>query len=116
MRQRLKNLYQKLGSAGALLAGLRAHDEQLAQLRAAIATLVADKPGLSAEEKEAAKAEIEGLLAYQAVSRDETERLRALYESAAARVAVTESEIADLREKLKVLEDALGNRFQGGQT
>ena len=101
MLQRLKDLYQKLGSGAALLTGLRAHDEQLAQLRAALATLVAESPGLSAAEKEAAKAEIEELLAYQAISRDETERLRALYESAAARMATTEAEIAELRDKLE---------------
>ena len=106
----LKNLYKKLGSSAALLSGLRAHDEQLAQLRAAIATFMADTPGLSPTEKDAAKAKIESLLAYQAASKDETERLRALYESAAARLAATETEIAALREKLNAIEASLKDR------
>ena len=110
----LKILYKKLGASAALLSGLRAHDEQLAQLRAAIATLMAEAPGLSPAEKKAAKAEIERLLAYQAISKDEAERLRALYDSAAARVAATETEIADLREKLKAMEGSL--KDHGGRT
>jgi len=110
----LKNLYKKLGASASLLSGLRVHDEQLAQLRAAIATLMAEDPGLSPAEKEAARVKIESLLAYQAVSKDETERLRALYESAAARVAATEAEIAALREKLTALEETLKDR--GGRT
>ena len=114
MIKSLKNLYKKLGASAALLSGLRAHDEQIAQLRAAIATLMVDTPGLSDVEKEAAEAKIEGLLAYQAVSKDETERLRAFCESAAARVAATETEIAALREKLTALEETLKDR--GGRT
>ena len=110
MLNSLKSLYKKLSASAALLSGLRAHDEQIAQLRAEIAALLAGKRGLTAEEKAAAKVEIEGLLAYQAVSKDETERLRALYESAAARVAATEKEIAALREKLSAMESALKDR------
>jgi len=106
----LKSLYKKLCASAALLSGLRAHDEQIAQLRAVIATLLADTPALPPAEREAAKAKIEGLLAYQAVSKDETERLRALYESAAARVAATEAEIAALREKLATIERLLKDR------
>ncbi len=100
MLNSLKSLYKKLGASAALLSGLRAHDEQIAQLRAALASHIAEKQDLSAEERAKAKAEIGGLLAYQAVSKDETERLRALYESAAMRVSATEAEIAELREKL----------------
>ena len=110
MLNSLKSLYKKLSASAALLSGLRAHDEQIAQLRTAVATLLSEKHGLSAAEKVAAKTKIEGLLAYQAVSKDETERLRALYESAAARVAATESEIAALREKLSAMENALKDR------
>ena len=110
MLNSLKSLYKKLGASAALLSGLRAHDEQIAQLRASLATLLAEKQGLSAEHKAKAKAEIESLLAYQAVSKDETERLRALYESAAARVAATEKEIAALREKLSAMVSALKER------
>ena len=109
----MRNLYKKIGASAGLLSGLRAHDEQIAQLRASLATLVAEKQGLSPEEKARAKAEIESLLAYQAVSKDETERLRALYESAAARVAATETEIAALREKLIEMETGL--RGRGGR-
>ena len=106
----LRNLYKKIGASAGLLSGLRAHDEQIAQLRASLATLLAEKQGLSPEEKARAKAEIESLLAYQAVSKDETECLRALYESAAARVAATETEIAALREKLIEMETGLSDR------
>ena len=106
----LKTLYKKLGASAALLSGLCAHDEQIAQLRASLSTLLAEKQGLSAEGKAKAKAEIESLLAYQAVSKDETERLRALYESATARAAATETEIAALRERLTELENALKGR------
>jgi chromosome segregation ATPase len=106
----LKNLYKKLGTSAALLSGLRAQDEQIAQLRATLATLLSEKHGLSAPDEEAAKAKIEGLLAYQAVSKDETERLRALYESAAGRLAAAEAEIAALREKLSAMERALEDR------
>jgi chromosome segregation ATPase len=109
----LRNLYKKIGASAGLLSGLRTHDEQIAQLRASLATLLAEKRGLSPEEKARAKAEIESLLAYQAVSKDETERLRALYESAAARVAATETEIAALREKLIEMENGL--RGRGGR-
>lgn len=109
----LTNIYKKLGASAALLSGLRAQDEQISQLRATIATLLSETHGLSAAEKEAAKAKIEGLLAYQAVSKDETERLRALYESAAARVAAAEAEIAALREKLSAMESALKDRGGG---
>ncbi|WP_204376766.1 hypothetical protein, partial [Methyloceanibacter marginalis] len=59
------------------LSGLRAHDEQIAQLRASLAASLAETQGLSADEKAKAQAKIEDLLAYQAVSKDETERLRA---------------------------------------
>lgn len=114
MLNQLKSLYKKFGASATLLSGLRAHDEQIAQLRAAIATLIAEAPGPSPAEKKVAQAEIEGLLAYQAVSKDETERLRALYESAAARVAATEMEIATLREKLNAMEIAL--KDLGGRT
>jgi hypothetical protein len=110
----LKKLYKRLSASAALLSGLRAHDEQIAQLRAAIATLMSERPGLSPAQKEAAKAKIEGLFAYQALSKDETERLRALYESGVARVAGTEIEIAALRERLDVMEESL--RKQGGRT
>jgi chromosome segregation ATPase len=106
----LKNLYKKLGASAALLSGLRAQDEQIAQLRASLARLLAEKQGLSDEDKAKATAEIESLLAYQAVSKDETERLRALYESAAARVAATEAEIATLRERLSEMENAVKDR------
>jgi tRNA C32,U32 (ribose-2'-O)-methylase TrmJ len=99
----LKNLYKKLSASAGLLSGLRAHDEQIAQLRASLATLLAEKKGLSAEQKAKAQAEIESLLAYQAVSKDETERLRALYESAAA-------QISELRERLSELEKDRGGR------
>ncbi len=71
---------------------------------------MAESPKLSTAEKKASKARIEGLLAYQAISKDEVERLRALYESAAARLAVTELEVADLREQLKVMRDTLKHR------
>jgi len=104
----LKILYKKLGASAALLSGLRAHDEEIAQLRASLAALLADEQGLGAEEKAKATAEIEGLLAYQALSRDEAERLRALYESAAARLTATEAEIADLREKVTAMEKTRG--------
>lgn len=110
MLNSLKSLYKKLGASAALLSGLRAHDEQIAQLRASLATLLAEKQGLSAEDTAKAKADIESLLAYQAVSKHETERLRALYESAAARVAATEKEIAALLEKLSAMESALKDR------
>ena len=110
MLNNLKSLYKKLGASAALLAGLRAHDEQIAQLRAAVATLLSEKHGLSAADKEAFVAKIEGLLAYQALSKDETERLRALCESAVARVAASETEIAGLREKLAAMEDVLKDR------
>jgi chromosome segregation ATPase len=104
----LKNFYKKLGASAALLSGLRAHDEQIAQLRASLAASLAEAQGLSADEKAKAQAKIEDLLAYQAVSKDETERLRALYESAAARVSATEAEIAELREKLTAMEKTRG--------
>ena len=110
MLNRLKKLYKNLGASAALLSGLRAHDEQIAQLRAAIAALMTDTPGLTPAEKETAMAKIEALLAYQAVSKDEAERLRALYESAAARVAATEAEIVALREKLAAMEGLLKDR------
>ena len=110
MLSSLKSLYKKVGASAALLSGLRAQDEQIAQLRAAVATLLSEKHGLSAEEREAAKAEIEGLLAYQAVSRDEMERLRSLCEAAIARVAATETEIAALRERLAAVEELLKDR------
>ncbi len=106
----LRNLYKKIGASAGLLSGLRAHDEQIAQLRASLATLLAEKQGLSPEEKARAKAEIESLLAYQAVSKDETERLRALYESAAARVAATEAEIAACERSLARWRAALKDR------
>lgn len=110
MLNSLKSLYKRLGASTALLSGLRAHEEQIAQLRAALATFIAEKQGLSSEEQAKAKAEIERLLAYQAVSRDETERLRALYESATARVAATEAEIAVLREKVATMEGSSKDR------
>jgi len=109
----LNNLYNVFAASTALLSGLRAHDEQIAQLRATVAALLAAAPGLTAEEKETAEAKIVGLLAYQAVSKDESERLRALYESAAARVAAAEAEIAALREKLSAMESALKDRGGG---
>ena len=104
----LKNFYKKLGASAALLSGLRAHDEQIAQLRASLAASLAETQGLSADEKAKAQAKIEGLLAYQAISKDETERLRALYQSAAARVTATETEIAELREKVIAMEKTRG--------
>ena len=110
----LRNLYEKLGSATSLLSGLRAHDEQIAQLRAAITTLMADSPELSVKEKQVAQAKVEGLLAYQAISKDERQRLTALYESAATRLAAAEAEIAKLRERLRDMQAALKDR--GGRT
>lgn len=110
MLNSLKNLYKKLSASTALLSSLRAQDEQIAQLRAALASFIAEKQGLSPKEHAKAKAEIEGLLAYQAVSRDETERLRALFESAAVRLATTEAEIAALREKVATMEGSLKDR------
>lgn len=114
MLNSLKNIYKKLGSGAALLSGLRAHDEQIAQLRAAVGAILAEAPGLSAAEKEAARAKIEALLAYQAIAKDETEGLRALYESAATRLAAAETVIAELQDRVSAMEDAL--RRRGGRT
>lgn len=114
MLDSLKNIYKKLGSGTAVLSGLRAHDEQIAQLRAAVGAILAEATGLSAAEKEAAKAKIEGLLAYQAIAKDEAERLRALYGSAATRLAAAEVVIAELQDRVSAMEDTLKRR--GGRT
>ena len=107
MLQRLKHLYRKLNSGTGLLSGrLRSYDQELAQLRAAIAALTVEAPGMDPKQKDAARAKLEGLLAYQGDAKQEIERLAALYESSAARVAAAEMEISDLRKKLQSLEKA----------
>ncbi len=115
MLQRLKDIYWKLDSGAAVLAGkLKSHDVQLKQLNAAVAAFALGSPGGGADDpgREAAKAGLIGLLAYQANARAEIERLLTLYESALARVAAAEMEIADLREKLNAMEQALNGREQ----
>ena len=104
--QRLKSIYRKLGTAASLAAGISQHDEEPARLNAAVAELMND-PGPSSERRDAARKNLETLLLYQAQSRGETERIRELYESTAVRVAAAESEIADLKKKLKALEASL---------
>ena len=116
MRRLINDLYQKLSSGAALVASLRAHDEQIAQLRATIAALLAEAPNLSQDQKQAAIAKIEGLLAYQAISCSETGRLRELYEAATTRVAKAESEIEELRRRLEALEQRGLQRANGEQS
>ena len=113
MLQRLKNIYRKLDSGAGLLSGrLKTYDQELARLRAAVAALAIDVPGLNPKEKEAARAKLEGLLAHNGEAKEELERLAALYESSAARVAKAEMEIADLRKKLKTMEEQSASRSE----
>ena len=87
-----------------LRARLRSHDQQLAQLRDAVAAISVESETLSNEEREAARARLVDLLAYQANSKIEIERLGMLYESAVARVADLEAEIETLRIKVNSLQ------------
>lgn len=114
MFRRLKGIYRKLDSAASLAAGISQHDEQLAKLNAAVAELMND-PGLSPERREAARKNLETLLLYQAQSRSETEHMRALYESTAARVAAVESEVAELKKKFEALDASLNGKRTDGE-
>ena len=116
MLKRLKNLYRKLDSAAAAFSGrLKSHDRELARLRAAIAALAVDMSGADPKEKHAAQTKLEGLLAQNGAAKEELDRLAALYESSVARVAVAESEIADLRKKLEAMEEQSVSRSKGIQ-
>lgn len=106
MFRRWKEIYRKLDSAASLVVGLEQHDEQIANLNAAIMALMID-PELGPKRRESAKKKLETLLLYQAQGREDAERLRELYESAAARVAAAEMEIAELRKRLNALEAAM---------
>ena len=111
--QRLKNIYRKIEGAASMSGRLRSHDQQLAELHAAVAVLAVEGHGLDATEKEAARVKLEGYLAYRSDAKEEIERLAALYESSAARVAAAEIEIADLRKKLLAIEGAPVSRSKG---
>ena len=104
MRRLIIDLYQKLSSGAELVASLRRHDEQFAQLRAVIAAILAESHNLNEDQRRAAITNIESLLAYQAISYRETERLRTQYEAALARVAKAEHEVAQLRGRVEFLE------------
>lgn len=108
MLQRLKNMYRKLDAGASILSGkLKAHDRELAQLRAAVAALAVDGSGDDEQQKEVARRRLEGLLAYQADGKEEIERLASLYESAVARVAGLEKEMADLRLRLQTAPESV---------
>jgi len=104
--QQFKSLFRKFDAGLARLGGrLRSYDEQLAELRAAVAALAVDGAG-DPRQREAASRQLEELLTHRAATREESERLLAMYESAVARVVVVEKQIADMSERLRAIESA----------
>lgn len=106
MLQQIKELYRRFDTGIMRLKGkLRSHDEQLDQLHAAVAALAVDGVR-DIEQRQAARRRLEEMFAHRAAVREEYERLLALYESTALRVAAAEAEISHLRERLDALEAA----------